>query len=89
MPNVSLVGESEAGGVIQGPGAAGKFTVAGKPVSLVGDDVAPHGSGVHQGPKMVAGSSKLTVGGIAVVIQGCAASCGHTASGNPKMVVGG
>jgi uncharacterized Zn-binding protein involved in type VI secretion len=87
MPNVSLVGESEAGGVISGPGAA-KFTVAGRPVSLVGDDVNNHGPGLHAGPKMVSGSGKLTVGGIAVVIQGSAASCGHTASGNPKMAVG-
>jgi uncharacterized Zn-binding protein involved in type VI secretion len=38
---------------------------------------------------MIAGSGKLTVGGIPVVIQGSAASCGHTANGNPKMSVGG
>ncbi|ARV77336.1 hypothetical protein FDI21_gp167 [Pseudomonas phage Noxifer] len=87
MPNVSLVGQSEAGGVISGPGSA-KMSVAGLPVSLVGDDVNNHGPGLHAGPKMVSGSAKMTVGGIPVVIQGSAASCGHTASGNPKMVIG-
>ena len=88
MPNVSLVGESQAGGVITGPGAS-KFTVGGKPVSVLGDGVANHGSGTHQGPVMVAASGKLTVGGKPVVFAGCAASCGHTANGNPKMSVGG
>lgn len=87
MPNVSLVGESQAGGVISGPGSP-KMTVGGKPVSLVGDDVNNHGPGLHAGPKMVSGSGKLTVGGIPVVIAGSAASCGHTSNGNPKMVIG-
>lgn len=87
MPNVALVGESQAGGLINGPGAA-KFTVGGLPVSLLGDDVLNHGPGLHTGPKMVQASGKLTVGGVAVVLAGHAASCGHTANGNPKMVVG-
>jgi uncharacterized Zn-binding protein involved in type VI secretion len=88
MPNVALVGESQAGGIISGPGAS-KFTVGGKPVSVLGDNVVNHGSGNHQGAVMVQGSSKLFVGGKAVVIAGNGASCGHTANGNPKMTVGG
>ena len=88
MPSISVVGESQAGGIITGPGVA-KFTLGGKPVSVLGDGVANHGSGNHQGPTMVAASSKLTVGGKAVVFAGCAASCGHTSNGNAKMSVGG
>lgn len=88
MPNISLVGESSAGGVITGPGAAGAFTVGGKPVSLVGDDVAGHGTGAHAGPKMVEGSAKMTFKGKPVVIAGKRASCGDAANGNPKFIVG-
>lgn len=87
MPDVSLVGESSAGGVITGPGAA-KFTVGGKPVSLLGDGVSGHGIGAHAGPAMIQGSSKLTVGGKPVVLSGHKANCGHSANGNPKMSCG-
>lgn len=87
MPGVSVVGVNSAGGVISGPGAA-NFTLGGKPVSVLGDGVVNHGSGPHQGPAMVQGSAKLTVGGKPVVFAGCAATCGHTADGSGKMVVG-
>lgn len=84
MPKVSLVGVDAAGGTINGPGAS-KLTVGGIKASLLGDSVAGHGRDEHSGPSMVQGSSKLRVGGIPVVLQGHAASCGHTASGSSKM----
>jgi len=88
MPDISLVGQSQAGGVIQGPGAGPVMTVTGLPVSLVGDDVAGHGTGAHAGPKMVEGSVKMTFKGIPVVISGKRASCSDAANGNPKFTVG-
>lgn len=84
MPQVSLVGVDRAGGTITGPGAV-KLTIGGIKASLLGDAVAGHGDGAHRGPRMVQGSSKLRVGGIAVVLQGHAASCGHQATGSSKM----
>lgn len=86
MPLISLVSESIAGGVIQGPGAP-TWTVLGKPISLLGDDVAAHGSGSHQSAKMVQGSAWMTIEGIPVIISGDSASCGHTANGDPWMTL--
>lgn len=86
MPNISLVGESVAGGVIAGPGCP-TYTVLGKPISLLGDAVTPHGNGQHAGPTMVQGSSWMTIDGIPVVRSGNAASCGHVANGNDWMTL--
>lgn len=82
MPLISLVGQSQAGGLITGPGAP-HWTAEGLPMSLLGDGVMSHAPGIHQGPAMVMATSWMSIEGIPVVIQGCAASCGHTADGNP------
>ena len=84
MLPVSLVGESQAGGVIVGPGKP-TWRVMGKPISLLGDDVANHGPGVHQGPKIVTASGWFRIGGIPVTRTSSLASCGHEANGNPWM----
>lgn len=81
MPGISQVGIAQAGGVIQGPGAA-NFTLDGAKVSLLGDDVAGHGTGAHAGPKMVEGSAWMTWNGIPVVRAGHKASCGDAANGH-------
>lgn len=81
MSQISLVGESSAGGMIVGPGDP-TFTVEGKPVSVVGDVVMPHGLSPHNAPVMVQGSSWLTWNGKPVVVSGCMASCGHSADGD-------
>lgn len=86
MPNISLVGESQAGGVINGPGAP-TWTVLGKPISLVGDGVTGHGSGAHAGPVMIEGSDWMSIDGIAVVREGSHASCSDQANGNPWMTL--
>jgi uncharacterized Zn-binding protein involved in type VI secretion len=83
---ISLVGESQAGGVITGPGMP-TWTVLGKPMSLLNDDVAGHGTGSHAGPKMVEGSGWFTINGVPVVRTGNKASCGHEANGNPWMTL--
>lgn len=84
MAKVSLVGVSSAGGIISGPGAS-SWTINGKKISLKGDAVAGHGEGAHAGPVMANGSSWMTIDGIQVVVQGCVATCGHTADGDSWM----
>lgn len=81
MAIVSLVGQDTAGGMIVGPGNP-NWTWNGKPISLVGDAILPHGSGPHAGPKIVEGSPWMTINGIAVTRAGSAASCGHAATGS-------
>ena len=81
MPGISQVGIAQAGGVITGPGAD-NFTLDGAKVSLLGDDVAGHGTGSHAGPKMVEGSAWMTWNGIPVVRAGNKASCGDQATGH-------
>lgn len=81
MSGISLVGVHAAGGVITGPGAS-NFTIDGKPVSLLGDGVAGHGTGAHAGPKMAEGSAWMTWNGIPVVRAGNKASCGDSANGH-------
>ncbi len=82
MPGVALVGLNSAGGLQQGGGQT--FCKAiGALVAVVGDTVASHGSGPHQGPKMVQGSTFFKIDGIPVCIAGNAASCGDTTDGQP------
>jgi len=83
MPGIARVGIDSAGGVITG-GMQGLVTINGAPVSVVGDDVAGHGTGSHAGPKMAQGSSLFTINGIPVCLAGHRASCGHEASGDAK-----
>lgn len=84
MLPVSLVGESQAGGTIIGPGKP-TWRVMGKPISLLGDVVSPHGPGQHMAPVMVEGSTWMRLGGVPVVRTGNRASCDHVANGNPWM----
>ncbi len=44
---VCVVGESLAGGIIAGPGAT-KVFIGGRPMSVLGDSVAPHGKSPHR-----------------------------------------
>jgi uncharacterized Zn-binding protein involved in type VI secretion len=86
MPLISLVGESVAGGVITGPGMP-TWIILGKPISLLNDDVQSHGNGAHNSAKMTQGSTWMTINGIPVIRSGDAASCGHTANGDPWMTL--
>lgn len=60
----------------------------GELVIVDGDDVEGHGSGVHAGPTITAGSNNVFIGGIAVCNAGDSATCGHTASGSETVNVG-
>lgn len=86
MPNISLVGESQAGGIIDGPGNP-LWTVNGLPISMLGDAVVNHGSGPHQGAVMIQGSSWMSIDGIPVVRSGDLATCGHTSDGDLWMTL--
>jgi len=80
MPGVALVGLNNAGGVQRGGGQT--FCKAiGALVAVLGDDVAPHGSGSHQSAKMVQGSTFFKINGIPVCIAGNLASCSHQTDG--------
>ena len=74
---VGQVGVATAGGVITGPGAP-TVKARGIKVVVLGDHVAPHGTGPHAGAVMVQASMSVFAEGIPVCREGDAASCGHT-----------
>ncbi len=81
MAGVSTIQKNSAGGPIIGPGVP-TWTLNGSPISIVGDLVTPHGEPPHSpAPTMVEGTGWMTINGIKVVVEGCLASCGHTADG--------
>jgi len=84
MPGVACVGVDEAGGVQLGMQGA-SMKVAGAPVVLVGDAVAPHPPVPPHttDPVMVQGSPTFRLNGIPVCRQGHLASCGHPTTGRP------
>ena len=77
MSFVAGIGISIAGGVITDPGYP-RVIVGGVPVSVLYDNVAPHGLGEHSSAVMIQGSVRVTAGGRPVCRVGDAASCGHT-----------
>ncbi len=84
MPGISRVNQDTAGGTILG--ALQDFvTVEGTLWSVLGDSVAPHGTGIHAAPVMAEGSSFVRINGIPVCREGHAASCGHPATGSGFM----
>lgn len=88
MPGKGKVGISTAGGVITGPGCP-TVLVEGVPCVVVGDTVAPHGTGLHAAATMVSGSPTVFAGGKPVCREGDAASCGHLLTlGAPTVQVG-
>lgn len=76
MPSIARHEDPCGGGKIIA--SATKMTVNGKPVALLLDKVADHGSGPHNSAALVTGSPKLTCEGKRVVRVGDGASCGHT-----------
>lgn len=77
MPGVARTLVDTAKGVIIGPGDP-TVLVNNKPVSVVGDAVAPHGKNKHASAVILNGSSTVFAGGKPIVIEGqSVASCGH------------
>lgn len=77
MSGASKVGVSVAGGTVSGPGAEGTVFVDGVPLSLVGDLIAPHGTGTHSSAEMASGSTAVFADGIPACREGDLASCLH------------
>lgn len=61
----------------------------GKLVIVDGDDVTPHGIGLHGLPpaKMI-GTSMVKIGGKSIVKTGDTATCGHSATGSSTVIIG-
>jgi len=88
MPAVARVGTDLAGGVIAGAGEP-SVKVNGSTISVIGDNVNPHGAGPHAAATITAGSSTVLAGGVGVVRSGDSASCGHTVSSGSSNVNAG
>lgn len=80
MAGIVLAGVHSAGGVQLGGGNS-TFLINGSPVVVNGDPVAPHGNAPHNAPRMIAASGWCTWNGVAVVIAGDLATCGHASNG--------
>lgn len=75
---VTVTGDVAGGAIV---GSATTFTLNGLPVAVVGDPVASHGDSPHAAATLAEGSGWMTWDGVPVVVEGCAATCGHTATG--------
>ncbi len=80
MPGIACKSVDSAGGV-QLNGGQGFCRINGDNIVLLGDPVQGHGNAPHASPVMVEASSFVRINGVAVCIEGNAASCGHTSTG--------
>ena len=74
-----------AGGDIIATSAGSDFIADGELVTVDGDDVVPHGTGIHASAIMIASNQEFYLDGIPVCIEGDLATCGHTTSGSGGM----
>ena len=88
MPGIAVVGLDSAGGKQLG-GSNDFVTIDGAFIVCIDDPVEPHGPGTHLVPKMVEGSSFVTINGKPICFAGNRASCDHTTSGRPWDTVTG
>jgi uncharacterized Zn-binding protein involved in type VI secretion len=90
MPPVVRVGDvNSAGG--EALGGVSNVIVNGRPISVNGNPVTGHGSGIHQSPTTAIGSTNVFASGIKIqYVGGCVDTCGHARStGSPDVIVGG
>jgi len=81
MPGITRTVLDSAGGTIATTPQA-FVRCEGQLVAVVGATVATHGTGSHVAATMPNGSVFCRINGLAVILAGKAASCGHTASGS-------
>lgn len=88
MANIAVINESMAGGVVLLSNVVPcNVTIGGKQIALSGCIVTSHGT--HISPTVTATESKVTVGGVPVVLEGDIASCLHPVTGgNSKVTIG-
>ena len=82
----------DSAGGVQLAGGQSTFTIQGQPVVLLGDPVQPHdlkndNKKHRNNPTMVEGSKWFTWNGKNVVVETCAASCGHKTTGRPWLTL--
>ncbi|MCK2122112.1 PAAR domain-containing protein [Pseudomonas sp. PNPG3] len=87
MPGAARVGIDKAGDVITG-NLAPTVLINGAPVAVKGAAVTPHGIAPHAAPTMDGASATVFANGLPICRAGDAASCGHTATGSPNVLVG-
>ena len=75
MGKFTFVKGGAATGVILGPGVP-SFTIEGKVVAAVGDNIAPHGVGPHAAATLVTGVPGWSTYGKTPAMNGVPASCG-------------
>lgn len=81
MPGITRTTLDSAGGIVTSTPQA-FVRCEGQLVAVVGALVAPHGTGSHAIATLPNGSVFCSINGLAVILAGKAASCGHTASGS-------
>lgn len=88
MPGIARKGVDKAKGIILGPSAKTVFA-DGKPVALIGDNVAPHGKSPHKKSTLISnGAKKCLVEYKVPAKQGTVATCKHPVSpGSPTVKV--
>lgn len=84
MGGIVVCNVDSAGGIIRSVGQSKAF-YKGNPLAVVGDRVESHGKSPHNNATLIQGSSKGSVGGKALVLEGSKASCGHQCTGRPGM----
>lgn len=84
---ISRVNQDTAGGTIIG-NLSPTVYVETKNIVVKGAQVQSHGTGAHASATMVGCSGSVYAGGIQVVRQGDAASCGDTATGSSAVFAG-
>lgn len=90
MTAIAIIGVSTAGGLLTSNTVPCKVKVGGKEVALKGCNVAPHGNGTHAAATVQATTqSKVTVGGVPIVLVGDIATCNDAvAGGSTKVSIG-
>lgn len=87
MVVATRTGIDSAGGLLAAAGQQTAVTIDGATWAIVGQAVTSHGTGAHAAATMAAGSTFVTIGGVAACAAGHAATCGHTASGSGPVTI--
>lgn len=88
MALATRTGVDSAGGLLLAGGVFQTFvTLDGATWAIVGQAVTDHGSGAHDAATMAAGSTFVTIDGVAVCLAGSLATCGHAATGSGFVIV--
>lgn len=85
MPGIVRKGIDTVSGGLLLTGSPDVF-IEGVPACRIGDAVDSHGS--HYNVTMVQGDPNVIINGIPACAAGHMASCGHSATGSPNVIIG-